>query len=457
MDRPAGGAPFPRLRLDGDGRVIGANRAAGEVLEYFAAAGRLRALLRTARRYGGRSIDLAVPGRVFTFAVEAVGDGFELLGSEVTEERRGTARLRQEEARLRSLLAAAPDPIITVTDEGRIDFINARGEALFGFAPGRLAAEPVERLIPDWRRARAVAAVVARADQCDGADEGPLTGVRADGSRFPLELSAGALDRDGRVFVTAIVRDVTEREAAAREIRDLNQRLERHVGQLTTLNAELESFSYSVSHDLRGPLRSIDGFSALLLEEYGARLDEEGRGYLQRVRAATARMSDLIEGLLRLSRITRTELRREQVDLSAIVRFVAEGLARDAPERTVTFEIEEGVCVEGDRALLTVALENLIGNAWKFTARSPAGRIAFGCERHGSGDVFYVRDNGAGFDMAFAGKLFAPFERLHDAGEFPGSGIGLATVARIIQRHGGRVWAQGRPGEGAVFRFTLPS
>jgi PAS domain S-box-containing protein len=455
MDRLVGGAPFPRLRLDGEGRVIGANRAAGELLEYFGATGRLRELLRAARRYGGRSIDLVVPGRVFTFAVEAVADGFELLGNEVTEERRGTARLRQEEARLRSLLEAAPDPIITVTDEGRIDFINARGEEVFGFAPGRLGGEPVERLIPDWRRAPAVAAVLARAGECD--EQGPLTGVRADGSRFPLELSAGALDRDGRIYVTAIVRDVTEREAAAREIRDLNQRLERHVGQLTTLNAELESFSYSVSHDLRGPLRSIDGFSALLLEDYGERLDEEGRGYLQRVRAATARMGDLIEGLLRLSRITRTELRRERVDLSAIARFVAEGLARDAPERAVTFDIEEGLGVDGDRALLTVALENLIGNAWKFTARCPAGRVAFGCERHDGGDVFYVRDNGAGFDMAFAGKLFAPFERLHDAGEFPGSGIGLATVARIIQRHGGRVWAEGRPGEGAVFRFTLPS
>lgn len=454
MDRPVGGAAFPRLRLDGEGRVIGANRAAGEVLEYFAVAGRLRELLGAARRYGGRSIDLAVPGRVFTFLLEAVGDGFELLGSEVTEERRGIARLRQEEARLRSLLAAAPDPIITVTDDGRIDFINARGEELFGFAPGLLVGAPVERLIPDWRRAPAVAAVLARAG-CD--ESGPLTGVRADGSRFPVELSAGALDRDGRIFVTAIVRDVTEREAAAREINDLNQRLERHVGQLTTLNAELESFSYSVSHDLRGPLRSIDGFSALLLEDYGALLNEEGRGYLQRVRAATARMSDLIEGLLRLSRITRTELRRERVDLSALVRFIAEGLARDAPERAVTFDIEEGLGAEGDRALLTVALENLIGNAWKFTARCPAGRIAFGCERQEGGEVFYVRDNGAGFEMAFAGKLFAPFERLHDAGEFPGSGIGLATVARIIQRHGGRVWAEGRPGEGAVFRFTLPS
>lgn len=454
MDRPVGGAAFPRLRLDGEGRVIGANRAAGEVLEYFAVAGRLRELLGAARRYGGRSIDLAVPGRVFTFLLEAVGDGFELLGSEVTEERRGIARLRQEEARLRSLLAAAPDPIITVTDDGRIDFINARGEELFGFAPGLLVGAPVERLIPDWRRAPAVAAVLARAGECD--EQGPLTGVRADGSRFPLELSAGTLDRDGRTYLTAIVRDVTEREAAAREIRELNQRLERHVGQLTALNAELESFSYSVSHDLRGPLRSIDGFSALLLEDCGERLDEQGRGYLQRVRAATARMGDLIEGLLRLSRITRTELRRERVDLSAIARFVAEGLARDAPGRSVAFQIEEGMTAEGDRALLTVALENLIGNAWKFTARCPDGRIAVGCERGGGQETYYVRDNGAGFDMAFAGKLFAPFERLHDAAEFPGSGIGLATVARIIRRHGGTIWAEGRPGEGAVFRFTLP-
>lgn len=167
-------------------------------------------------------------------------------------------------------------------------------------------------------------------------------------------------------------------------------------------------------------------------------------------------MADLIEGLLRLSRITRTELQREPVDLSAIARFVADGLQHEAPGRQVEFEIEPALVVEGDRALLTVALENLLGNAWKFTARRPQARIAFGRERGPEGDVYFVRDNGAGFDMAFAGKLFAPFERLHDPREFPGSGIGLATVARIIRRHGGTIRAEGTAGQGALFLFTLP-
>jgi light-regulated signal transduction histidine kinase (bacteriophytochrome) len=278
-----------------------------------------------------------------------------------------------------------------------------------------------------------------------------------DGSSLPVEISASALDRDGTIYVMAIIRDITERETAAREIRALNEHLEKHVAQLTELNQELESFSYSVSHDLRGPLRSIDGFSTILGEEYASHLDAEGRQFLDRIRAATRRMADLIDGLLRLGHITRAELQRERVDLSGIAHFVADGLQREAPERCAEFHIEEGVIADGDRALLTVVMDNLIGNAWKFTAGCRCAQIAFATETRDGVTIYRITDNGTGFDMSYAGKLFKPFERLHSADEFPGTGIGLATVQRVIRRHGGEVWAEGRVGEGAKFYFTLAS
>jgi PAS domain S-box-containing protein len=450
---------YPMLRLNAQGRVVEANAAAGELLAYFFPGGdeRISEVLASAYGSGERSVDLDLGGRVFSFAVNPMPDGFLLFGREITERRHAEATLRQNEARLRSLLEAAPDAIVTVAPDGRIDFVNPQGAQMFGYRNGALQGGAIEQLIPDWFRLPTVLAVL---NEHEARDRGwdptnPVAGVRADGSRFPVELSASALDREGRIYVTAIVRDVTEREAAAREIRELNEHLQRHVAQLTSLNAELEAFSYSVSHDLRGPLRSIDGFSGLLLEEYGPQLDDVARQFLARVRAATARMADLIDVLLRLSRITRADLTREAVDLSVIARFVAEGLQRDQPERQVEFRIEEGVWADGDRALLTVVLENLLNNAWKFTAQRAPGQIAFGVTDEEGRRVYYVRDNGAGFDMAYAGKLFVPFERLHEPNEYPGSGIGLATVHRVVRRHGGAIWAEGEVDRGATFCFTL--
>jgi light-regulated signal transduction histidine kinase (bacteriophytochrome) len=225
--------------------------------------------------------------------------------------------------------------------------------------------------------------------------------------------------------------------------------------QLEAANRELEAFSYSVSHDLRAPLRGIDGFSQALLEDYSEQLDDHGRDYLRRVRAATQRMSGLIDDLLNLSRITRSELRREAVDLSALVRSIAEQLRQAQPERHVEFRIADGLTAQGDPRLLRIALENLLGNAWKFTAKTADAVVEFGLTRAGGDDVYFVRDNGAGFDMAYAGKLFGAFQRLHDVREFEGTGIGLATVQRIVRRHGGDVRAEGEPERGATFFFTL--
>jgi signal transduction histidine kinase len=223
-------------------------------------------------------------------------------------------------------------------------------------------------------------------------------------------------------------------------------------------NRELEAFSYSVAHDLRAPLRAINGFSHALLEDCGDRLDTEGRDHLARIATAAERMGQLIDALLALSRLSRTKLRREEVNLTRVAHNVVEQLKATQPDRAVDFEHGEDVVVDGDPALLRALLENLLGNAWKFTGTRPLAHIAFGVERDAKEkeNVYFVRDDGAGFDMAYAEKLFAPFQRLHSAAEFAGTGIGLATVQRIVHRHGGRIWAEGSVGRGATFHFTLP-
>jgi len=240
------------------------------------------------------------------------------------------------------------------------------------------------------------------------------------------------------------------------EIFQSSQKVQAANQQLKAANQELEAFSYSVSHDLRAPLRSIDGFSQALLEDYADRFDDQGRQYLARVRAGTQRMGELIDDLLQLSRVTRAEIRRETVDLSALADSVVAELKRAEPRRRVDVVIQPGLQTEGDAKLLRIALVNLLSNAWKFTGRQPAARIELGVRDNGDERAFYVRDNGVGFDMDYAGKLFGAFQRLHAQGEFPGTGIGLATVQRIINRHGGRVWAEAIVNQGASFYFALP-
>jgi light-regulated signal transduction histidine kinase (bacteriophytochrome) len=227
--------------------------------------------------------------------------------------------------------------------------------------------------------------------------------------------------------------------------------------ELERANQELEAFSYSVSHDLRTPLRAIDGFSKALLDEYASRLDDQGRHYLERVRAASQRMARLIDDLLALSRITRAPLRRESVDLTALGRRILLELAARDPERQVTASVADGLRAEGDPGLLAALLQNLLENAWKFSSKQPHARIDLDCEARGGETIFRVRDSGVGFEMAHARQLFTPFQRLHSEAEFQGTGIGLATVHRIVARHQGRVWAESSPGQGASFFFTLAS
>lgn len=238
---------------------------------------------------------------------------------------------------------------------------------------------------------------------------------------------------------------------------ELEQRVAERTAQLAAANKELEAFCYSVSHDLRAPLRSIDGFSMAVLEDYGHLLDEEGQGYLQRVRLASQRMAELIDGLLNLSRLTRSDIVMQEVDLSNIAETVAGVLKQAHPEREVRVIIEPNLKGYGDSNLLFILFENLLGNAFKFTAKHPDAVVEVGktVDKETARTVFYVRDNGAGFDMEYVDKLFRAFQRLHTVHEFPGNGIGLATVQRIINRHGGQIWAQGEVGKGATFFFSL--
>ena len=234
-----------------------------------------------------------------------------------------------------------------------------------------------------------------------------------------------------------------------------NTSLQQAQAATEAVNRELEAFSYSVAHDLRAPLRSIDGFSLALLEDCADVLDEAGKQHLRFVREAAQDMAALIDGLLSLSRVTRSELRRETVDLAELARNIFGQLRRAAPGRVVETVIADDLVAEGDARLLRGLLENLLGNAWKFSGKQAAARIEIGMTQAGGERAYFVRDNGAGFDMAYAAKLFGAFQRLHSASEFEGTGIGLATVQRIVHRHGGRVWAESKVGRGATFFFTL--
>ncbi len=275
-----------------------------------------------------------------------------------------------------------------------------------------------------------------------------------DGSYRWLSWSAIASQDLRRTF--AVARDVTAQKLRDQEVRQLNQDLQARTAQLESANKELEAFSYSVSHDLRAPLRAIDGFSRMLEKDSREKLDEAGRERLQRIRAATQQMASLIDDMLSLSKITRAEMHRRPVDLSATAENIVAELQKSEPERKVVCRIAPGIKASGDAVLLHAVLQNLLGNAWKFTSKRSQPTIEFG-RQPGDADVpvFFVRDNGAGFDMAYAQKLFEAFQRLHTSNEFEGTGIGLATVQRIIQRHGGRVWAEGAVDKGATFYFTL--
>jgi PAS domain S-box-containing protein len=491
--------------------------------------------------------------------------------------------IRHSEARFRVLLDSAPDAVVIVDKEARIQMLNNQTEHWFGYTREQLIGQPIEILIPE--RARH-AHISYRAHFLEDPSTRPMganleiTGRRCDGTEFPVEVSLSPAKFGDEIWVTAIVHNVTarkeieaarllaqtrlselvsnlpvgvfrilgkdiahfrevnpamleifgarsqeellrsslqslfyetkdwmiyqeyvkgnfrmhtldlhfrrldgrdffgsltiasnhngdervidgiledisERKSQSEHIQTLNEHLANRTAELEILNRELEAFSYSVSHDLRAPLRAMDGFSSTLLKDYGDKLDERGRDRLQRVRCAAQKMANLIDDLLNLSRVSRAELNRETVDLSSLAREICSDLQLTDSSRQVKCHIQPNLETIGDRRLLGIVFTNLLNNAWKFTGQKNSPYVEVGRQDDGDEPVFFVRDNGAGFDMAYADKLFGAFQRLHDASEFPGTGIGLATVQRIIHKHGGRIWAESQVGTGTTFYFTL--
>jgi PAS domain S-box-containing protein len=389
-------------------------------------------------------------------------------GRHEIERQRAAAAVAASEAHFRALVEHAFDGIGIWDAHGTIVQVTAAAPRMFGAgSQARLGRSFLDFVHPDdVARCRrwwtSVLEAPARAHDVEAR-------VRhEDGTWLWLEATArNALGDPNVSGVVVNFRDVTARKHAEDEVRALNEALEERVrertAQLESANRELETFSYSVSHDLRAPLRAIVGFSSLLLADHGGSLDPRARQYLQSVRANADRMHHLIEDLLNLARVTREAMHLAPVDLGALGRAIVDDLCRREPERHIEVVIAPRLVARGDARLLRVALENLLGNAWKYTSKHPTARIELGrLESAAAGDdaggtTFFVRDDGAGFRMEHAGRLFEPFRRMHAASEFDGTGVGLATTRRIIERHGGRVWAEAAVEQGATFFFTLPN
>lgn len=376
---------------------------------------------------------------------------YEQLVQELDQRQLVEDALRESEGNLQALVNSAVAGIVTIDESGTVESFNPAAEVLFGYTAAEVIGSPVTKLMPLPHSERHGEYMRRYSETGESKILGEVTELLAqhhDGTIFPIELAVSEVDLGHRRTFTGVIRDISARKRAEEELALRAMALE-------AANHELETFSYSVSHDLRAPLRSIDGFSQALLEDYSGVLDDEGQGYLRRVRASSQRMAGLIDDLLELSRVTRSALNREQVDLTSLAWTIAADLQITEPKRAVKFEIVDGLVDKGDPRLLRVVLENLFRNAWKFTSTHPDALIRFGFIQAEDKHAYYVSDDGAGFDMAYADKLFGTFQRLHSTEEFEGTGIGLATVQRIIHRHGGRVWAEGQVDQGATFYFTI--
>jgi PAS domain S-box-containing protein len=360
--------------------------------------------------------------------------------ADITKRKQAEEALWESESRLRTIMDVIPDPLAVYDSKGSVTYINAAFERTYGWSRKELLGKRIDFVPTDeeentreaWERTMLGERFLFKTKR--------YTKQR---KLLDVELTTTALfDQQGKHRDSIVIhRDVSERVRAEEALREAN--------------AELESFSYSVSHDLRAPLRGIDGWSLALIEDCADQLDDRGRKYLELVRTETQRMGKLIDDLLELSRVTRAAIRREKVNLSNLARSVVSRLQASEPDRNAEFAIQPDLKAYGDARLLEIMLSNLIGNAWKFTSKHASARIQFGRTDIVGQSVYFVQDDGAGFDMAYTKRLFGAFQRLHKTSEFPGSGVGLATVQRIVHRHGGRVWAKAEIEKGATFYFTL--
>jgi len=383
----------------------------------------------------------------FEMTLRAYQENARLLGLSGTLAKQNTEIERARE-QLQAILDATTAVIYLKDADGRYLFVNRQFQRVLGVSREQIVGKLDIETLP-----AAVAQIFLDNDRQVLQERVPQeleeTIPERDGPHTYISLKVPLLDASGAAYaICSVATDITERKRADEALRRAKEAVE-------DANRELESFSYSVAHDLRAPLRSIDGFSQALLEDYAEQLDDQGKKYLRHVRESAQRMALLIDDLLSLSRVTRSEIQLARVDLSALARTIAERLRRSEPRRQVEFIINEGVSVDGDARLFGIALENLLGNAWKFTSKRECAHIEFGQLRKDGRTLIFIRDNGAGFDMAHVGQLFGVFQRLHSSREFEGTGIGLATVQRIIRRHGGRIWAEGVVDRGATFYFTL--
>ena len=383
---------------------------------------------------------MVTEGVGLVMAVVMIFSGQWLFGKALSAATQASHEARESRASFYNIVERSSDGIIIVGENGTVRFANMAAEAYF------------DRTLEKW--------IGQEAGFDVGSNKRTEVIIRLEKGETGIgETNVVASEWEGKPASLVIVRDITSRKQAEDEIRRLNAELEQRVihrtAQLEAANKELEAFSYSVSHDLRAPLRSIEGFSRILMDDYSEHLDSHARRYLEGVRSSTREMAQLIEDLLRLSRVQRLELVKTEVDLSAIVCDILARLQGDEPNRDVEISVSENLLVNADYSLMKIAMENLLNNAWKFTSHTPHATIKFGCKVVDGESIYYVIDNGAGFDMTYGDKLFGVFQRLHSSEEFPGTGIGLAIVQRVVQKHDGRIWAKGEPGQGARFYFTL--
>ena len=373
-----------------------------------------------------------------------------VINRTMTELQASQDMLRSSEEKNVAMLNAMPDSICQIRKDGTVEGYKPAKDDCLPFVAVEAVGKKLYELMPS-RISELAIDHMKKALQNNSMQVFNYS-INRQGAWHSYE---ARMVRGSKDVVLMIVRDITEQKRAEEALIKEKEEVEKKTHQLQVYVNELESFAYSVSHDLRAPLRSIDGFSQVLLEDYNDKLDDEGKDYLQRVRSASQHMAELIDDLLNLSRVTRCDMGSTNVDLSALAQTIAAEFKQNEPERDVQFTIAPGLVVRGDANLLRIALENLLGNAWKFSSGREHARIEMGYARNNGRSAYFVRDNGAGFNMDYTDKLFGVFQRLHSDKEFEGTGIGLATVQRIISRHGGTIWAEGAVGRGATFYFRL--